>query len=525
MKKYLNIKSVFNIITLLLLTNCTNDFDEINTNYKNPLIASPELLLPGIIKSTSYSWGGLGGEEGLVVTQHAGEMQSTNDDTYNWYPNEKPYDAGYNTLRNVNNLIEVSQVSDALKGYYGAGLVLKCLNYHFITDAYGDIPYSEASLGRTEGNFFPSFTPQSEIYEGILNDLELANEILSNVTSDISGDILFSGDILKWRKFANSLKLRLLLRILDVKPQVAIEGIKNIVNNPSDFPIFQSNEDMAALQHEIDNPPSRYDTRVGSFDSYRLSKIMEIRLKELNDSRLKVFAQPISASEKGIYSENWDDYGGILNGLNADDSESYSPTNNPDKSGSNYISRLGVLYACKECSDLASPIAAQTVIMSYSEVQFILAEATTRGIIDSKDAEVYYQNGIRASFEYYLERVKVGGWNDLAEELESLDMTVYLSQEKVNLTSEISQDLDKILLQKWISQFYVGFESWSDWRRTNRPEVTPGPGAGNDKKVPVRFLYPNDVKSTNNDNYQLAVDNIGGDNINTKLWWDVFSNN
>jgi hypothetical protein len=81
--------------------------------------------------------------------------------------------------------------------------------------------------------------------------------------------------------------------------------------------------------------------------------------------------------------------------------------------------------------------------------------------------------------------------------------------------------LAKIALQKWISLFYTGFEGWSDWRRTGMPEVIPGPDAVNDRMVPVRFQYPNSVKSTNSENYNAALQSMGPDNINTKLWWDV----
>ncbi|AWW28832.1 SusD/RagB family nutrient-binding outer membrane lipoprotein [Echinicola strongylocentroti] len=503
---------------------CTADFEDINTDSKRPVATTPDLLLPGIIKSTASAWGARGGEEGLVVTQHAGEIQSTNDDTYRWNPNPQPYTDGYNTLRDVYNLIDVSQDTEGFSSYYGIGLVLKCWNYQFITDAYGDIPYLEAVQGKTAGNFFPAFTPQKEIYQGMIDDLVLANQVLAREGISISGDILYAGDLMKWRKFANSLRLRLLMRISDADPGAAQAGIREIVADPETFPVFESNDDMAALQHDIENPPSRYTTRVGSFDSYRLSRTLEQRLKAMNDPRLKVFAQPISASGKNIYSEHWDDYAGIQNGLSADESESYSPTDDPSKSGSNFISRLGILYACQECNTLSSPVAAQTVIMTYSEVAFLIAEAIQREILPSGNAEEHYQKGIRASFDYYADRTAVGGWDNITNALMSLDMESYLSQENVGFSGNPTANLQKIYLQKWISQFYTGMEAWSQWRRTNQPEVIPGPDAANDQKVPVRFLYPNEIKATNSRNYESAVLNMGGDYLTTRLWWDIADN-
>ncbi|WP_111310088.1 SusD/RagB family nutrient-binding outer membrane lipoprotein [Confluentibacter sediminis] len=517
-------KTILIFVAGILWSSCTKDFEIINTNPKAPVSTAPDLLLPGIISSIVDSWGGFGGEEGLLVTQHAAEIQSTSTDTYSWVSESQPYATGYNTLRNIYNLINASQDSEGLSGYYGIGLILKALTYNFMTDVYGDIPYADAIKGRADANFFPEFTSQKEIYNGMLSDLELANDVLSNDAVTITGDILYAGDVNKWRKLSNSLRLRLLMRISDIDLQTAKAGIQDIVNNPDKYPVFGSNEDMAALQHNTENPPSRFFSRVGSFDGYRLSETLENRLKAMNDVRLKVFAQPITASEMDIYSDNWDDYEGMLNGLTAEESDLYSPTEDPEKSGSNYISKLGVLYACRECSEKASASAAQTIIMSFSEVAFLLAEATQRNFITKKSAEVYYQDGIKASFDYYKERISVGGWTEIAKALENVDMNAYLSQEKVAFSGNIQEDLNKIYLQKWISQYYVGLEAWSNWRRTSQPKVIPGPGAVNDKKVPVRFLYPIDVKSTNNENYKKAVENMGGDTLNNRLWWDVLDN-
>ncbi len=524
MSKYLIFKLSFILSVVFLFTNCTKDFSDINTDKKSLTEATPDLLLPGIIVSTASIWTDVGGEEGLVVTQHAGLIQSTGDDTYDWDANSKPYDDGYALLRDIYNMMDASESSNALKGYYGIGLILKCVVFQIMTDAYGSIPYTEAIQGKTESDFTPSFDSQDVIYYGMLDDLEAANDTLANTTVDIDGDILYSNDIEKWQKFANSLRLRLLMRIVDVDSAYAVSGIQEIINDPDDYPLFESNDDMAALSHDSDNPPHRYDSRSGTFDTYRLSNTLEDRLKELNDTRLKVFAQPISASDEDIYSPYWDDYQGIQNGLGDDESESYSPTGDSDKAGSNYISKLGILYACETCNDASSDEAAQSIIMSYSEVEFLIAEAIEKGYVTSSDAETYYQNGIEASFEYYKGRVEVGGWTDIYNALDSTDMTTYCAQEGVAFSGDQTEDLNKIYLQKWFTQFYVGMEAWSNWRRTNEPEVVPGPAASNDGEVPVRFLYPDDVKSYNYDNYLEAVEDMGGDELYVRLWWDTADN-
>ena len=509
------------LISLVLAVSCTEDFETININPNYPASAQPELLLPGVQREMAYNWGNQGWEEGFTVVQYGARLQFTSGDTYNWSPSGDPYDNAYASLRDVENIIRDTETNEEAQNYYGVALVMKSWIYSYVTDAYGDVPYSEATSGIEDGNVTPAFDAQSSIYAGILADLETANTVLTGA-GNISGDIIYNGDIEKWRKFANSLRLRLLMRISDVDNATAVAGMAQITGNPSAYPIFESNEDMAFVEWNSDNPQPKYDARSGSFDEVRLSQTLETRLKDLNDNRLYVFAQPTTDSNKGIFSEDFNDYVGMPNGLDDEAALGYSPSGNPDESGSNFISRLGILLACRACNpEQASATASHTIIMSYSELQFILAEAAERGFISSGDAAMYYENGIRASFAYYTERVAAGGWSDIANAMQTTDLEAYVGQDAVALTAATDDNLAKIALQKWISLFYTGFEGWSDWRRTGMPEVIPGPDAVNDGMVPVRFQYPNSVKSTNSENYNAAVQSMGTDDINTKLWWDV----
>jgi len=508
-------------LSLVLAFACTDDFDIININPNFPASAQPGLLLPGIQREMAYNWGNEGWEEGFTVVQYGARLQFTSGDIYNWSPSGSPYNDAYASLRDVENIIRDTKDTPEAQNYYGVALVLKSWIYSYVTDAYGDVPYSEATQGIAEGNVRPVFEAQQEIYDGMLTDLETANTVLTG-QPNISGDIFYGGDILKWRKFANSLRLRLLMRISNIDNAKAVAGMVQIANNTGTYPIFENNADMALVQWNSDNPQPKYDTRSGSFDEVRLSLTLETRLKALNDNRLVVFAQPTSSSGKGIYSDNFDDYVGMPNGLDDEAALGYSPSGNPNESGSNFISRLGILLACRACNpEQASPTASQTIIMSYSELQFILAEAREEGWISVGDAAEFYENGVRASFEYYTERVATGGWTEIANAMQATDLDAYMAQSTVALTGSSDEKLAKIALQKWISLFYTGFEGWSDWRRTGMPEVVPGRDNVNGDLVPVRYQYPNSVKATNEDNYNAAVARMGLDNINTKLWWDV----
>lgn len=513
------------ILGLATFLGCTEDFEEINQNPNFPEQASPELLLPGVMRQMAYNWGSQGWEEGFTVVQYGARLQFTSGDRYNWSPTSNPYFDAYDSMRDIENVLRDTKENPDQQNYYGVGLIIKSWIYSYLTDAYGDVPYINATKGIIEDNITPEFTPQQEIYSGILGDLKNANEIL-NGADNISGDILYGGDVNKWRKFANSLRLRLLMRISDVDNAKAVAGMNEIINDLNTFPIFEGNGDNAAIQWNSDDPQPKFDTRSGSFDEVRLSLTLETRLKALNDRRLIVYAQPTSASEKGIYSENLDDYVGMPNSLDDAAALAYSPSGNPAEAGSNFISRLGVLLTCRACDEEnASPTASQTIIMDFAELQFILAEARERDFITLGDAAQYYENGIRASFEYYTDRIIAGGWNAIATDLQNFDLEGYIAQADVAYAGATTEKLEKLALQKWIALFYTGFEAWSDWRRTGMPEIVPGKDAANNGQVPVRFLYPNDVKSTNNANYQEAVNQMGGDDLNTRLWWDTTDSN
>ncbi len=506
---------------LLFSAGCTKDFEEINQNPNFPEQAASELLLPGVMRQMAYNWGNQGWEEGFTVVQYGARLQFTSGDRYNWSPTNNPYFDAYDSMRDIENVIRDNKDNPDGQNYYGVALVIKSWIYSYLTDAYGDVPYTDAIRGLSDDNITPTFTPQQEIYDGMLADLKAANTLLTDA-DNISGDIVYGGDVLKWRKFANSLRLRLLMRISDVDQAKATAGMNEIANDLATYPIFEGNADNATLQWNSDNPQPKYDTRSGSFDEVRLSLTLETRLKELNDRRLIVYAQPTSASEKGIYSDNLDDYVGMPNSLDDAKALSYSPTGNPDQSGSNYISRLGVLLTCRACDvENASPTASQTIIMDFAELQFILAEARERGFISIGDAGQFYANGIRASFAYYTDRIVAGGWNEIATDLQSFDLDGYIAQADVVYVGSTVERLEKVALQKWIALFYTGFEAWSDWRRTGMPEIVPGADAANGGVVPVRFQYPNEVKSTNAANYEAAVSRQGADGLNTKLWWDV----
>ena len=503
------------LLNALVFISCDEGFEEVNRNPNSPETVSAALLLPHIIRNASNEIVGKSWGIGNVVIQHSAKIQFTNEDRYNWGPQGNPYNVFYNTMRDVTNIINLSGEAGQ-NNYVGAALVIKAMMYAFMTDAYGDLPYSEAIQAK-EGINYPKFDRQEVIYQGILADLTQANQLLGSSTETMEGDILFQGNVMKWKKMANSLRLRALMRLS--KRQDPSAAMQAIVSNLSTSPIIESNEDNAALQHLQDVPNQHYlfTTRSGSFDEYRLSKRLEGVLKAYNDPRLFVYAQPTTDSGAGLIGDP-EDYSGVPNGLADEEAYGYSPTGDPSKGGSNYISRVGMLFSCLACSPNASPIGFQTMLISYSEVQFILAEARERGYISTGDAETYYLNGIKASFDYYEDRLRVANLGVIADAVQP--DPAYYTQTSIAFSGSPQERLEKIGTQKWLALFFSGLEAWYDWRRTGIPAITPGPAAFFDV-VPSRFIYPTSVQALNGDNYKEAVSRQGADVINTKVWWDV----
>ncbi len=500
--KTLSIKIILLFVMLCAaVTGCDDKFEEINTNPNQPeKISNPGLLLPAIIRgSMNDSYTGAWRRGNIVADYLANQFVSA----FDWSPadaSEYFLWSYYGHLRNVYTMHDLA-VAAGMKNYQGVSLVLKSYFFQSLTDIYGDIPYSEAVGAKSNNINFPKYDRQEDIYKGILADLTLANELLSPANEAISGDILYYGDIMKWKKFANSLKLRCLLRISDRQDPSA--QMQAIVSDPVTYPLFSGNADQAALQYlnELNNEFPRYRGTFGESASENMVNI----LKGLNDPRLFVFAQPTPATDGSANPE----YVGVPNGI---------PDESTFNGGTANQSLPGLLWAPINSSpEFANPTAAQALLMTYGELQFILAEAAERGFITTGSAETYYMQGIQSQFDYYASRIPDNFVFPKATDVQP--PAEYFTQDAVAYTGTQDEKLDKIYLQKWLALFNCGFEGWSEWRRTGVPVITPGPNSLG--YVPVRFLYPHSEQNANRANYEAAVAIQGPDNTQTHVWWDV----
>jgi len=500
------VKLVFGTL-ILVFSGCTKDFREINTNRNNPTSVTPDLLLSGVIRSTMNQQVSEAWSIGNLVAQYNAKIQFVNEDRYLWGERNGIWNNVYGNYRDLQNIL--TQVgSNTSSPYFGVCLVLKSWMFAQLTEAYGDVPYSQAGKGKTDGLFQPAYDKQEDIYNGILADLKRANELLATASGPFSGDLIYGGgaaSIIKWRRLANSLRLRYLLRLSKQK-SVNVE-MQAIINDPTNNPILTANSDNAELRY-LSAAPNQwplYDSRVGSFDEIRLSKTLSDRLTLMNDPRIRVFGRPtqssVSAGSPVIL--------GIPNGLSDVGALAYN-------GGPQNVSRVGYTFACLVCNDPGQPAplpdAPRALLMTYAELQFILAEARQRNFISAGNAATYYNQGITANFAY---------WQSVVPAAYNLQISMpagFISQPSIEYTGSENELLAKIALQKWISLYFNGLESWHEWKRTGLPTIVPGPANLNNNLVPVRYIYPLSEQALNSANRTAAIQRQGVDEINTRTW-------
>jgi len=485
--KYTFLKSLSILGLIVLASGCTKNFDEINTNPNAPTAVNSGLLLPQIQRDMMNALLGETWGIGNIVIQHTAKNQFVNEDRYLWGELNGIWNNVYDNNRDIKIILQQSEANGE-NNYKAVALIMKSWMFSLATDAYGDVPYSEA-ISAKEGQNYPKYDTQEEIYNGILGDLKTASDLLGTSSESVAGDVIFKGDISKWKKLANSLRIRALMRI-SRKRDVSAD-LRAIVDNTATYPIFESVADNAVYAYSASAPDQfpLFSSRIGSFNEFRASKTLLDTLQSLNDPRMPIFFRPTPDTESSANPV----FAGIPNGLNDVDALQYN-------GGPQFQSRIGSTFYEQAISTSGLSIT-KGIVMTFAELQFLLAEAAEKGLI-SGDAKAYYENGVNASFQFYGLTTPAG----------------YLTLPEVAYGGTQEGNLAKIGFQKWVSLYFQGLEAWFDWRRTGIPALLPGISNQNDDKIPVRFRYPIIEQALNADSRKAAVDRQGPDDLNSKMW-------
>ncbi|MBS1602788.1 MAG: SusD/RagB family nutrient-binding outer membrane lipoprotein [Bacteroidetes bacterium] len=465
---------------LLGTASCKKELAGINKNPNATENPQPDYLLTAAEKLTSDAYWGVDNNlnSSLLFIQHWAKIQYTDPDRYIF--NNSSFTSLWKTLygQSITDLNKVIAIGtqNQNNNYKGVALTLRSWTFQILTDAYGDIPYKQA--GNIDSFLTPAYDTQRDVYLGLLSDLKTAQTLLDPSGPSIQGDAIYGGKIASWKKFVNSLRLRIALRIADQEPTLAKQVLTDIQNEGGSW--FTSNADLAALMYQDSpnqNPVSlTFDTR----QDYRISKTIVDRLAALNDPRLPIYAQPTDDSPHG--------YVGVPNGLLTGDANNL---------GLSKTSRPGDYFRAPH---------APAVIMSYAEVLFDLSEAVSRGFITGDAADLYKQAVLASLAQYGITDATTTG--------------NYLGQASVQYNA--ANYKQSVGNQKWIALFGQGLEAFAEWRRLDYPQLSPAVAGTLGGKMPQRFIYPGSEQSLNGASYQKAVQDQGADLLTTKLWFDKY---
>lgn len=402
-------------------------------------------------------------------------------------------------IKNVQELINRTQDNEDLVNTYAVALIWKSFLFHRITDLYGDVPYSEAANGYRTQIYYPKYDRQSEIYAGMIRDIETGLSLLNPSAPAIMGDIIYNGNIEKWKKFGNSLLLRLGMRMEHADPSLAKATVqkaveRGVMNDPSDICMVQH----VAGKSDTENPLSAVFKSHGLVGSgtVKISKTFMERLKTTADPRLYVYA----ALPDG--TTDFDKQKGLPNGC--DFLTIYEAE--PDyKSLAEYST-----FNPATILQMDAPM----VYLTHAEVELLQAEAILKGWIEG-NAKEHYENAVRSSMKQMAIYGEKGIISD--EKIES-----YLAQNFYEKAKTPEAKLNLIGTEFWVATFLNGYESYANWRRTGYPYLFPTSfnGSPNKGRIPRRFAYPTEEYSINREHVEEANQRQGADALSTRIWWD-----
>ncbi|NCQ15039.1 MAG: SusD/RagB family nutrient-binding outer membrane lipoprotein [Flavobacteriales bacterium] len=472
------------LVTLVLVYSCTNNLENLNIDKKNATVASGETFFTGAEKNMVDRMASINVNTN-VWRQFVQQITSTtyNDEAnYDIAGRKIPDGLWANIYRDVlKDLDESAKVISATAPIGTAGAttqknqlaIIEVMNvyaYSVLVETFGNIPYTEA-LDFT--NVLPKYDDGKTVYTDLIARLSAAiTKLDASGSSFGNADLIYNGDVAKWKKFANSLKMRMGLVIIDADPALGTAAVQQGAAGA-----FTSNADNAIFNY-LNSTPNTNPMWVDLVQSGRLDFIVA---KPFVDQM-----NTLSDPRRAVYFDNniSGGYVGATYGLNS----SYAN-----------FSHIGPMFYESTLPH---------VLLDYSNVEFMKAEATERAIPGFSGAETHYNAAITASFDYY----GVAG------------AAAYLLQPSVAYTTATGTWQQKIGTQKWIALYNQGFNAWTEFRRLDYPAlVAPATASASaDGVVPRRFTYPIGEQTLNGDSYTSAASAVGGDKLATKLFWDKF---
>lgn len=476
-------KKIFAIIFSVFLIFACTDLEDLNENIKDPAEVPGESLFTGAQKqlvdqlvSTNVNYNIF-----RLIMQYWTEVTYTDESNYDldtrtipeqhW---EELYRDVLKDLKEAKEIIETTPLlpdDDPVMVTNKLAIIeiTSVFAWSVLVETFGDIPYSEAFNIEI---LTPSYDDGLTIYKDLISRLNAAIAELDPAHESFGlADNLYQGDVASWIIFANSLKLRMGLLISDITTEETLAQT-TIIDAVTDG-VISSNDENATytyLGYQPNTNPLYVDLVASGRYDFVPSMTLVDTMKNLNDPRMAAY-----------YTMYNGEYVGGENGVE-----------------NNYSTLSHIADKIKE------PIF-EGNILDYAEVEFLLAEAVERGYAVGGTAESHYNSAITASILYW------GGTMG--------DAITYLAQPEVAYATALGTWEQKIGTQKWIALYNRGYEAWTSWRMLDHPVLVAPPDAVS--VTPVRFTYPILEQTINATNYEAAATKIGGDDVGTKLFWDI----
>ena len=496
MKNNILIKTLMVLAVVMMVnTSCDDGFAELNINPTQANEIAPEF---------QFSWVQLRTSGGRYENWRAGLIYSSTMIQHYaalcgyWTGDKYTFNSGYSSslfdraytesVRDLQDLIGSLESGDGDNDMLGVAKIWRSVVFHRLTDLYGDIPYSEAGFGFLAGIDNPKYDAQADIYAGMLKDIEEGVALISGNGGFGDADFFYAGDADQWKRFGNSLMLRLAMRMSEVDPGLAQQWVQKAIAGG----VMSSRDDDAFIQH-TNGPEGINRNGIGEVldksngfgdDCPRLSAFFVDWMLATGDPRLDVI---------GVVP-NGGPHQGLPNGFDATTIQDYPGG--------------AELDAYTSFNPLTVQVESPMFFMTYAETELLLAEAAVRGWHNG-DAATHYENGVRAAMKLW-ERY------DASLAIADADIDTYLQN------NPFDGSLKQIGEQYWAATYLNEYEAYANFRRTGYPELTPVnyPGNESNGQIPLRLRYPNSEYSINADNINAAVSRQGADQFTTPVWWD-----
>lgn len=501
------------LLVMVLAASCDKKIGDLNVNKTSATTIDPALLLNNAVINASYPVKALIFDVGIVqqmISPNGGVLAGANFNQDSRDVTTPPIWAVYyqNVIKYTHDVIVSTKTNTARSNLYHMARIFQAYTYMILTDEYGDIPYSQGGAGYSDLIFFPKYDAQQAIYTDIIKELTEATTGLNPAGTIEGSDVLYAGNIAKWKKFGYSLLLRAGMRLVKVDATKAQATVQAAFAGG----VITDNADNGYMRHDANYTQPMGGTLNGTeAANFYLTKPFVDQLKNTSDPRLSAIAiryvgatsgngQTVAAGNTTagvqIGMPMGKDNGTVVAAATADGLASFYDYSQADR---------------RRIAKVSSPV----FYVTAAQTNLLLAEARFRGWIAAGTAAQYFSDGIRAHMDQMVTY-------DPGCAIAAGPRDTYITANPLTGGTELQQ----INTQYWIASFLNGPEAFANFRRSGFPTLTPNPyGQPSNPDVPNgtfirRLTYPTSELSVNTTNVNEAITRQGPDKLSTRVWWD-----